>query len=277
MVLTLVMPGMPFAAALALGAIVAPPDAVAAVARGPAGRPAPPAGHRAGGRVAVQRRDLLVTLKVAIAAIGAGSIAWGSAIGEFAWASAGGMLIGAALGLALSFVRRTADSALTITALSLVSPFAAYLLGEAAHASGVLVVVVTGLVLGYRSPIEVPASVRLTETATWAALRFVLEGAVFALIGLQLRASSARWTPARTTSFVAIAAVLATVIISRPIWIALIHLVSRLGRAPRRGRLDRRRRGVLGGHARRGVAGRRADTADGHAVPVACCWSARSR
>ncbi len=230
-VLTALVPGVPFAAALALGAIVAPPDAVAAVALAR--------------RIGLPRRLVtvlegeslfndatsLVTLKVAIGAIGASSVAWAPAIGQFAWASVGGIAIGAVLGLGLSYVRRTVSSALVITVLSLVTPFAAYLVGEAVHSSGVLVVVVTGLVLGYRSPIEVPASVRLTETATWAALRFALEGVVFALIGLQLRGIVASLDTGDGVVFLAVGAVLLTVIVSRPIWLAVIHLVSKLGRS----------------------------------------------
>lgn len=227
--LSAVLPGLPFPAALALGAIVAPPDAVAAAA--------------VARKVGLPRRLVtvlegeslfndatsLVTLKVSIAAIGASSIAWAPAIGEFAWASIGGIAIGVGLGLMLSFVRRTASSPLTITALSLASPFVAYVAGEAAHTSGVLVVVVTGLIIGYRSPTEVAASVRLTENATWAALRFVLEGAVFALIGLQLRAIVGGLDTRQHHVFLAIAVVLVTVIISRPFWLILIHLLFRIG------------------------------------------------
>ena len=125
LVLVGVLPHLPFAAALALGAIVAPPDAVAAVA--------------VARKVGLSRRLVtvlegeslfndatsLVTLKVAIAGISAGSLAWGTAGGEFAWASIGGVAIGAALGYLLSFVRRKSRSPLTVTALSLVTPFAA--------------------------------------------------------------------------------------------------------------------------------------------------------
>ena len=236
---TTVMPSLPFAVALALGAIVAPPDAVAAVA--------------VARRVGLPRRLVtllegeslfndatsLITLQVAIGAFGAASIAWAPALGEFAWAAAGGVLLGASLGFGLSFVRRRIlaaelgprrNSALTITALSLASPFAAYLLGESAHASGILTVVVTGLVLGHRSPSEVPAAVRLTENATWAALRFLLEGSVFALIGLQLRGIFASLDTSEGSVFLVIGAVLVAVVVSRPVWISLIHLLSRLGR-----------------------------------------------
>ncbi len=227
-VLTLVVPGMPFPVALALGAIVAPPDAVAAVA----------VARRVGlprqlvtvleGESLFNDATSLILLKVSIVAIGTASVSWLPAAGEFAWAAVGGLLIGAALGLLLSFVRRKARSSLTITALSLISPFAAYLLGEAVHSSGVLVVVVTALVLGYRSPTEVAASVRLTETATWSALRYVLEGAVFALIGLQLRAIVESLNTNQQHVFLAFAAVLVTVIVSRPFWLLLIHLAFRL-------------------------------------------------
>ncbi|WP_111768567.1 cation:proton antiporter [Nakamurella deserti] len=228
-VLKLVLPDLPFAAAVALGAIVAPPDAVAAVA--------------VGRKVGLPRRLVtvlegeslfndatsLVTLKVAIAAIGATSLSWGSALGEFGWAALGGLAIGTALGYLLSFVRRIAGSPLTVTVLSLVSPFAAYAIGEEAHVSGVIVVVVVGLILGHRSPLEVAASVRLTEAANWAALRFALEGLVFALIGLQLWEIVNDLDTNQYHVFLAIFAVVATVLVSRPLWLSVIHLLTRLG------------------------------------------------
>ena len=89
---------MPFAAALALGAIVAPPDAVAAVA----------VARRAGlpqhvvtvldGESLFNDATSLVLLRVALVGVAAGSMAWGPAIGEFAWATAGGLLVGAVVG-----------------------------------------------------------------------------------------------------------------------------------------------------------------------------------
>jgi CPA1 family monovalent cation:H+ antiporter len=231
-VLQAAIPEIPFAAALALGAIVAPPDAVAAVA----------VARKAGlprnvvtlleGESLFNDATSLVLLRVAVAGIAAGSMAWGPAIGEFAWAAAGGVLIGILLGLVLSYIRRYVDSSLASTALSLVTPFLAYLLGERVDASGVLTVVVTGLVLGYRSPFDLPPEVRLTLGATWKALQYVLEGAVFALIGLQLWAIVTAPDIGRAPTLLTSGIVLATVILIRPVWIFLTAGIARVFRRP---------------------------------------------
>jgi len=229
-VLHTIIPAIPFAAAVALGAIVAPPDAVAAVS----------IARRAGlprqvvtvleGESLFNDATSLVLLRVAVGGIGAGSLAWGPAIGQFAWAAAGGVLIGAVLGVLLSVVRRYVGSTLAITALSLVTPWLAYLIGESAEASGVLTVVVTGLVLGFRSPSDLPPEVRLTDGATWNALRYVLEGSVFALIGLQLWAIVTAPDIGRVPTLTTAAAILATVILIRPAWIFLLAGLARLFR-----------------------------------------------
>jgi CPA1 family monovalent cation:H+ antiporter len=182
----LLIPGIPFAAALALGAIVAPPDAVAAVA----------VARRAGlprkvvtvleGESLFNDATSLVLLRVALVGLAVGSMSWGQAVLEFAWATVGGIVVGGLVGLALSWARRHTGSTLATTALSLVAPFAADQLGEAAQASGILAVVVAGLVLGYRAPADLGPQVRLTLMATWSTVQYVLEGTVFALIGLQL-------------------------------------------------------------------------------------------
>ncbi len=230
LVLPAVVPGLPFAAALALGAIVAPPDAVAAVA--------------VGRRVGLPRRVMtilegeslfndatsLTTLRVAIAGLAAGSFAWGHALIDFAWALLGGALAGLAVGFAVSFLRRMIGAPLPVTALSLLTPYVAYLFGEEIRASGVLAVVVAGLYLGFRAPTEVAARVRLTESATWDTLRFVLEGAVFALIGLELWAIVTTVSTGVTTAVTAVVAVLLTVVVVRPIWVFAVSLLTGIAR-----------------------------------------------
>ena len=72
------------------------------------------------------------------------------------------------------------------TTLSLVAPFIAYLAAETFHGSGVLSVVIVGLILGHKAPALQSASSRLAEQTNWRTITFVLENAVFLLIGLQV-------------------------------------------------------------------------------------------
>ena len=229
-VVHLLLPAIPFGAALALGAIVAPPDAVSAIA----------VGRRVGlpravmtvleGESLFNDATSLTLLRVALAAVGAGSISWGPAIGQFAWSVAGGFGVGLAVGFLLSLIRRVVGMPLTLTVLSLITPFVAYLIGEEIRASGVLAVVTAGLLLGYRSPVDVPARVRLTEQATWDALRFVVEGVVFALIGLQLWHIVTAVDASVSGVVVTIVAVLGTVIVVRPLWVFVGALLARIRR-----------------------------------------------
>ena len=73
------------------------------------------------------------------------------------------------------------------TGLSFLTPFAAYVAAEQIHASGVISVVVAGLLLGHKSPILQTAQSRIAERMNWRTVAFLLESAVFLLIGLQAR------------------------------------------------------------------------------------------
>jgi CPA1 family monovalent cation:H+ antiporter len=230
LVVHLLLPSVPLGAALALGAIVAPPDAVSAIA----------VGRRVGlprtvmtvleGESLFNDATSLTLLRVALAAVGASSIGWGPAVGLFAWSVVGGVGVGLVIGHLLSLVRRLVGKPLTVTVLSLVTPFAAYLIGEQIHASGVLAVVTAGLLLGHRSPVDLPAKVRLTEQATWDALRFVVEGTVFALIGLQLWDIVAALDASAAHVVATIVSVLAVVLVVRPLWVFAGALLTRLWR-----------------------------------------------
>ncbi|MFN2521888.1 MAG: cation:proton antiporter, partial [Mycobacteriales bacterium] len=182
----LVVPDLSLPAALALGAVVAPPDAIAATA--------------VARKMALPRRVLtilegesllndataLVAYRIAVGAALAGGASWGHALGQFVLAAGGGALVGLALAWAITALRRRLDDPLLENALSLLTPFAAYLPAEALHASGVLSVVVVGLYIGRRSPVLLSSSTRLQGQALWSMVTFLLEGLVFALIGLQL-------------------------------------------------------------------------------------------
>ncbi|GAA3772990.1 Na+/H+ antiporter [Streptomyces phyllanthi] len=181
----LLVPGLPLTAALVLGAVVAPPDAVAATA----------VARRVGlpsrittilqGESLVNDATAITAYRVAVAAaIGEGA-SWSGAIAEFLVAAIGGIAVGLVLMVPIHWLRTHLKEALLQNTLSLLIPFVAYGLAEWVHASGVLAVVVVGLYLGYRNW-QVDFATRLQEEAVWRMVGFLLESAVFALIGLQL-------------------------------------------------------------------------------------------
>ena len=181
-----VVPGVSLAAALALGAVVAPPDAVAAtaVAR-QVGMPRRLVSILEGESL-VNDATALVALGTAVAALG-GAVTAGQVAVDFLLAAGGGVVVGLLVAMLLAAVRRRVEDPVLDTTLSFVAPFVAYLPAETVHASGVLAVVVTGLVLGHKSPVLQTARSRLAERTNWATVQFLLENAVFVLIGLQLR------------------------------------------------------------------------------------------
>jgi CPA1 family monovalent cation:H+ antiporter len=212
---------LPLAAAFAFGAVVSPPDAVAAtsIAR----------------RIGLPRRVVtilegesllndataLVALRTAIVALGGAVTAWGISL-DFLWAAAGGVGIGVVIASALALVRRKIKDPLVDTTVSFMAPFLAYLPAEQLHASGVISVVTTGLVLGHKAPVIQDATSRLTERINWETIQFLLENTVFLLIGLQVRSildSVGRSSLSTATIVEFCVGVLITVILIRPLWV----------------------------------------------------------
>lgn len=225
-VVHLLVPSIPFAVALALGAVVSPPDAVAAIAIAKKVRLPSRIVNTLEGESLFNDATSLVMVKVATVAITAGSFDVGSAAFEFARASILGLLVGCALGFALSYARRILSNSLVTTSLSLIAPFFAYLIGESVEASGVLAVVVTGLIVGFTSANTVSAEVRLVERSTFSALQYVLEGGVFALIGLQLWGIITSVDAGVGTAITTVVTALVVVLVIRPIWIFFSYLIT---------------------------------------------------
>ena len=182
-----------WAPAFALGAVVAPPDAVAATT----------IARRVGlprrivtileGESLVNDATAIVALRVSIAAAGGTITVWEVGLG-FIVSAVGGVVVGALVALVVGKIRRRIDDTLTDVAFSLLTPWLAYLPAEEihlpgldTHPSGVLAVVVAGLLLGHKSHLIQSASSRMFERTNWATISFVLENVVFLLIGLQLR------------------------------------------------------------------------------------------
>ncbi|WP_460069368.1 Na+/H+ antiporter [Streptomyces sp. YKOK-I1] len=181
----LLVPGLPLTAALVLGAVVAPPDAVAATA----------VARRVGlpsrittilqGESLLNDATAITAYKVALAVVVGEGASWAGGIEEFLVAAVGGVAAGLILMAPLHWLRTHLKEPLLQNTLSLLIPFVAYASAEQFHASGVLAVVVVALYLGHRAW-EVDFATRLQEEAVWKMVAFVLESAVFALIGLQL-------------------------------------------------------------------------------------------
>jgi monovalent cation/hydrogen antiporter len=181
-----IVPALPWAAAFALGAIVSPPDAIAATAI--IRRLGVP--HRIEaileGESLVNDATALVTLQFAIAALLTGSFSLGHAAIRFTWVATGGIAFGLLVGLAMRWVQSHLDDPPIQITVSLLTPFVAYLPAERLHVSGVLATVAAGIFLGWHSPLIVTARYRLQAFAFWEMVMFLLNGFIFIVIGLQL-------------------------------------------------------------------------------------------
>lgn len=182
------LPEIGFAAALALGAVISPPDAVAATSIGKKLGLPPRLVTILEGEGLVNDATALVLLRTAIVAISA-SVTFGSALGDFAYAVAVGVAIGAAVGLVSVWVRaRIQGQPVLTTAISYVVPFLAFIPAEEVHASGVIAVVVAGLITGHLSARKFSAHDRMSERTNWRTIQLLLENGVFLLMGFELTA-----------------------------------------------------------------------------------------
>ncbi|QEO14208.1 sodium:proton antiporter [Agromyces intestinalis] len=176
-----------FAVALAVGAIVSPPDAVAATSIGRRLGLPPRILTVLEGEGLVNDATALVLLRSAVAAAAGGMLSpWEISI-DFLYAVVVAVVIGLAVGWLTVRVRSRFVDPVLDTAVSIVVPFVAFMPTEQLHASGVLAVVVAGLYTGHASPTAFSAQARISDRINWRTIQFVLENAVFLLIGLEIR------------------------------------------------------------------------------------------
>src|SRR6478735_1410937 len=186
-VLYTMLPDLNLAAAIALGAIISPPDAVAATSIGRKLGLPPRLLTVLEGEGLVNDATALVLLRTAIAAaLGALTTPWAGVV-DFLSAVAIAAVIGLVVGFVSVWVRSKLSDPVLDTALSVVVPFAAFAPTEALHGSGVLAVVITGLYTGHAAPRAFSAQARISDAINWRTIQFLLENGVFLLIGLELR------------------------------------------------------------------------------------------
>ena len=177
---------LPLAAGFVLGAIISPPDAIAATAIAEHLKIPRRIVTILEGESLVNDATALVAYRFGVAAVVTGSFSLAAAGLEFIFVGAGGIAVGWGIGwLAKQFHKRVNDAPIETT-VSLLTPFAAYLLAERVGVSGVLAVVTAGLYLGRRMPELLTFKTRLQGGPVWEIVEFILNGFVFILIGLQL-------------------------------------------------------------------------------------------
>ena len=211
--------GMPWAAAFVLGAIVSPPDPVAAIA--------------VAGRLGVPQRVVtilegeglfndatgLTAFRVALAATVSGAFSFGSAALTFVVASVGGVLIGLLVGIVAAWVQRRLDDPPVEILVSILTPFAAWIAAENIGLSGVMAVVTAGIYAERQVQPVISSTTRLRSSAVWDVLSFALEGLLFLLVGLQLPTITQALTPRPLGAVLQYAAIISlATILTRMVW-----------------------------------------------------------
>lgn len=212
---------LPWAAAFTLGAVLAPTDPVAATAI--ASRVGAPRRFQTviEGESLVNDSTALIALSFATAAVTTGSFSLAEAGGKFLLTTAVGIAIGVAVGWLISRLRARTTDTLTEIAVSVLTPYLAYLPAEALGASAVLAAVTAGVYLGWRAPKMVPPDTRIQATSFWDTLSFLLNTALFLLVGLQLPGvlDRIRGEYSELTLLGYAAAVVAAVVVIRFVWV----------------------------------------------------------
>ena len=249
------MPGMPWAPAIALGAVVAPPDAAAATAVLRQVRPP----HRLltilEGESLLNDASALLIYRLAVGAVAAHGFSIGAVAPAFLVAVAGSVVAGPALAwLFLRWIDRVRHVPTAII-LQFVCTFGVWILADRIGLSGVLTMVCFAITVARTAPERTPARIRIPSYAVWETVIFVLNILAFIFIGLQIRPILESLEPAvRGQYFVVAAAVLLTVIVVRIVWHMSFNAVIRW--RDRRHRLS-------------------SPTADAACRPLAAAWSSR--
>lgn len=217
-VVHVLLPQVPFAACVALGAIVAPPDAVSATA----------IAKRIGlprrvvtileGESLLNDASALVLVRVSTAALAGASVGFWPIAGQVVLKAGGGIVLGLAAAWVAAKLHRKITDSLLDDAVSLLTPFVVVIVAERLRTSSIVAVVICGLYLGHRIPYLLSPTSRLQMEAVWRMVTFLLEGVVFLLVGLQLRTIGSDMETGVGTTIGVTAAVIGTLLIVRFLW-----------------------------------------------------------
>jgi monovalent cation/hydrogen antiporter len=243
----MLFPAMPWAVAVALGAIVSPPDAVAAaaiVSRLPVPRRVVVILE---GESLVNDASALILYRSAVAAAVTGTFSWGESVVRFFLDAGVGVLLGILVAWVVLRILRWSRDAMAETLLTLAAPYVAWLVAESLHVSAVLACVAGGVYLRRHFSSAVAPLSRLHNRSVWDLVVFVLNAAIFLLLGLQFRALLAA-VPSGTMRSLVLDGVLVAVvaIVVRLIWVPIATLLPRvMSRSVRRNDPVPRKRAVF--------------------------------
>jgi CPA1 family monovalent cation:H+ antiporter len=217
------IPGMPWAVAFVLGAIVSPPDAVAATAVMQRLRVPSRLVTILEGESLVNDATGLVAFQVALAAVASGEFSASHAFGRFALVALGGIAFGLVVGWVIAQVHRRLDDFLIETVISVITAYVAYIPAEHLGVSGVLATVTAGGFLGWRNPRLFSPLTRLRSRSVWSVLLFLFNSLVFILIGLELAAMTTLLAGGSTASVLGWCAAIAGATIGiRLAWVPIV-------------------------------------------------------
>lgn len=230
------VPDMPWSAAIALGAIVAPPDAAAATAVLKQLRPPVRLLVILEGESLFNDATALLIYRLAVGAAVAGTVVGWNVLPTLLVVIVGSVVLGFALSrLILVVIARIQDVATSVI-VQFVSTFAVWLLAERLHLSGILTMVVYAIAVARRAPDLTPARIRVPSYAVWEVTVFVLNVLAFILIGFQLKSILSRLDEPTLLQYVWIAAAVSlAAIVSRFVWVTAAATFSRWRCRPRPG------------------------------------------
>jgi CPA1 family monovalent cation:H+ antiporter len=178
--------GLPLAVGFVFGALISPPDAVAALAVTKDLKVPRKIIVILEGESLVNDATSFISFRFAVAAVLTGTFSLGQASAQFLLVAAGGIAVGLATGWLATQVQKRMDDPPVQTMFSLLTPYVAYFSGEKLHVSGILAVVIAGIYYGWRAPRVLSGRMRLQAVPVWQMVTFILNGILFMLIGLQL-------------------------------------------------------------------------------------------
>src|SRR5207237_868565 len=236
--------GLPLAVGFVFGAIISPPDAVAALAVTQHLRVPRRIIVILEGESLINDATSFISFRFAVAAVMTGAFSLSQASLQFLLVAAGGICVGLAVGWLATQVQKRLDDPPVQTMFSLLTPYVAYFSGEMLHVSGILAVVIAGIYYGWRAPRILSGRMRLQALPVWKMVTFILNGVLFMLIGLQLPQVMNALAPGMATRAAELAIIVVAIIVL--IRFSGIHACSPVSLARSFGRSCHGKRGETG-------------------------------